>query len=151
MPNNPAAPIDDASYRAKGGTVESREVPIADHALRGDRAGHAPLVVRGAVQGLHGAERRRPLFHVARRSSTERWRSTAAANVSFHCEDPVLLEQHRGEPTHERRRPPACEISATQFALADDRKVRTDGANCAITPSAKGLPLIREARSRASR
>jgi dihydroorotase len=40
------------------------------------------------------------------------------ANVSFHCEDPVLLSAHRGEPTHERRRPAACEISATRFALA---------------------------------
>ncbi len=69
------------------------------------------------------------------------------ANVSFHCEDPVLLEQHRGEPTHERRRPPACELSATQFALQMIEKYELRGKLCHYSVG-EGLPLIREARRR---
>src|SRR5947199_129568 len=38
-------------------------------------------------------------------------------DVSFHCEDPALLDVYQIAPTHETRRPPECEVSATAFAL----------------------------------
>jgi dihydroorotase len=66
-------------------------------------------------------------------------------DVSFHCEDPVLLEAHRNESTHERRRPAACEISATRFALQMIEKHRLTGKLCHYSVG-EGLPLIREAR-----
>ena len=69
------------------------------------------------------------------------------AHVSFHCEDPVLLSAHRGEATHERRRPAACEISATRFALAMIEKYDLTGKLCHYSVG-EGLPLIREARRR---
>ena len=67
--------------------------------------------------------------------------------VSFHCEDPVLLEQHQSAPTHEARRPPECELSATRFALAMIEKYGLTGKLCHYSVG-EGLPLIRAAKAR---
>ena len=65
--------------------------------------------------------------------------------VSFHCEDPILLEQHRGAATHEERRPPTCELSATRFALLMVEKYGLTGKLCHYSVG-EGLPLIRAAQ-----
>ena len=67
--------------------------------------------------------------------------------VSFHCEDPVLLEKHKSAATHEARRPPECELSATRFALAMIEKYRLRGKLCHYSVG-EGLPLIRAAKAR---
>jgi dihydroorotase len=67
--------------------------------------------------------------------------------VSFHCEDPVLLDRHRGAATHEARRPPECELSATRFALMLIEKHGLTGKLCHYSVG-EGLPLIRAARER---
>jgi dihydroorotase len=67
--------------------------------------------------------------------------------VSFHCEDPLLLEQHQGAPTHQQRRPPECELSATRFALAMIEKHRLAGKLCHYSVG-EGLALIRAAKAR---
>src|SRR5262249_28083482 len=67
--------------------------------------------------------------------------------VSFHCEDPVLLEQHKAAPMHEARRPPECELSATRFALALIENYGLTGKLCHYSVGA-GLPLIRAAKAR---
>src|SRR5262249_1383570 len=50
--------------------------------------------------------------------------------VSFHCEDPVLLDRHRWAATHEARRPAECELSATRFALEMIAKHGLTGKLC---------------------
>jgi dihydroorotase len=67
--------------------------------------------------------------------------------VSFHCEDPVLLDRHRTAATHEARRPPECELSAVRFALAMVEKHGLTGKLCHFSVG-EGLPLIREAKAR---
>src|SRR5262249_10941624 len=67
-------------------------------------------------------------------------------NVSFHCEEPLLLEQHASAPTHEARRPPECELSATQFALALIQRYGLRGKLCHYSVGA-GLEQIRRART----
>ena len=64
--------------------------------------------------------------------------------VSFHCEDPILLETHKAALTHEARRPPECEMSATRFALAMIEKYQLVGKLCHYSVG-EGLPLIRAA------
>src|SRR5205823_9926871 len=70
--------------------------------------------------------------------------------VSFHCEDPVLLDRYRSAPTHEARRPAECELSATRFALLMIEKYGLQGKLCHYSVGA-GLPLIRAARERGLR
>jgi dihydroorotase len=67
--------------------------------------------------------------------------------VSFHCEDPVLLEKHKAAPTHEARRPPECELSATRFALAMIEKYGLTGKLCHYSVG-EGLQLIRDAKKK---
>jgi dihydroorotase len=74
----------------------------------------------------------------------------AGQNVSFHCEDPVLLEKHKGAATHEKRRPPECELSATRFALAMIEKYDLVGKLCHYSVG-EGLPLIRAAKAKGLR
>ena len=68
-------------------------------------------------------------------------------DVSFHCEDPLLLETHKNAPTHEERRPAECEVSATRFALQMIEKYDLTGKLCHYSVG-EGLPLIRAARQR---
>jgi dihydroorotase len=67
--------------------------------------------------------------------------------VSFHCEDPQLLDQHKTAATHELRRPPECELSATRFALAMIEKYQLVGKLCHYSVG-EGLALIRAAKQR---
>ena len=59
----------------------------------------------------------------------------------------MLLEQHQSAPTHEARRPPECELSATRFALAMIEKYGLTGKLCHYSVG-EGLPLIRAAKAR---
>jgi len=146
MPNNSAAPIDDASYRAKQELVDRRRVPIHITLYAGIGPNKHPLSFAVPYKVYMGPSVGDLYF-----TSLEELDRTLAqyrgANVSFHCEDPVLLEAHRGEPTHERRRPPACEISATRFALEMIEKYELRGKLCHYSVG-EGLRLIRDARRR---
>jgi dihydroorotase len=146
MPNNPAAPIDDASYRAKQELVKSRNVPIHITLYAGIGPNTRPLSFAAPYKVYMGPSVG-DLYFTSLAKLDRTLAHYRGANVSFHCEDPVLLQKHRGEPTHERRRPPECEISATLFALRMIEKHKLRGKLCHYSVG-EGLPLIREARRR---
>jgi dihydroorotase len=146
MPNNPAAPVDDASYAAKERLLLGQDLPVVYTLYAGIGPGTRPLgrdVPYKAYMGPSVGE----LFF----SSLEQLDATLAGYrgraVSFHCEDPILLEKYRGAPTHEGRRPPECELSATRFALAMVEKYGLTGKLCHYSVG-EGLSLIREAKAR---
>jgi dihydroorotase len=146
MPNNPAAPMDDATYAAKEQLVAHANLPVTFTLYAGIGPGTQPLsrvVPYKAYMGPSvGDLYFRSLEELDRTLLHYRGRP-----VSFHCEDPVLLEQHRSAPTHEARRPPECELSATRFALAMIEKYGLTGKLCHYSV-AEGLPLIRAAKAR---
>lgn len=57
----------------------------------------------------------------------------AGKSVTFHCEDPIALEQYRGKQTHEQRRPPTCEVEAVEFALNLITKFGISGRVCNVS------------------
>lgn len=65
--------------------------------------------------------------------------------VSFHCEDPELLEKSKSAPTHNERRPVEAEVLATKDALKLIKKYKLKGKLCHYS-SGEGLDVIREAR-----
>jgi dihydroorotase len=71
-------------------------------------------------------------------------------NVSFHCEDPVILAAHAGEATHEQRRPAAAEVTATEFALYLIETYELQGKLCHYSTGG-GLEKIRAAKERGVR
>jgi dihydroorotase len=146
MPNNPAAPVDDASYAAKERLVEAARLPVTFTLYAGIGPGTRPLSRKVPYKAYMGPSVGELFF-----TSLEQLEQTLTAYrgqaVSFHCEDPVLLEKHRAAPTHEERRPAECELSATRFALAMIEKYALSGKLCHYSVE-EGLPLIRAARAR---
>jgi len=146
MPNNPAAPIDDGSYAAKEKLLLGQDLPVVFTLYAGIGPGTRPLnrdVPYKAYMGPSVGE----LFFSTLEDLDKTLSHYPGRNVSFHCEDPILLEQHRGAATHEARRPAECELSATRFALAMIEKYGLRGKLCHYSVG-EGLPLIRAAKAR---
>ncbi len=146
MPNNPAAPVDDESYAAKREHLKKRNVPIPVTLYAGIGPGTRPLSFSAPYKVYMGPSVGDLFFSTLDEldATLARYRGRA---VSFHCEDPVLLDAHRDALTHEQRRPPECEVSATRFALSMIEKYDLRGKLCHYSVG-EGLPLIREARQR---
>src|ERR1035438_8680168 len=146
MPNNPAAPIDDGSYAVKQALVRKQNLPVVFTLYAGIGPGTKPLkrvVPYKAYMGPSVGD----LFFTSLEQLEQTLASYAGQAVSFHCEDPVLLDAHKGAATHEARRPPECELSATRFALAMIEKYRLVGKLCHYSVG-EGLALIRAAKAK---
>ncbi|HLI78258.1 MAG TPA: amidohydrolase family protein, partial [Acidobacteriaceae bacterium] len=114
MPNNPTAPVDDARYAAKEQLTAKSDVHVTLYA--GIGPGTHPLqrhVPYKAYMGPSVGD----LFFTSQAQLEETIARYRGCNVSFHCEDPEILESSRHEATHEERRPARAEITATKFAL----------------------------------
>jgi dihydroorotase len=146
MPNNPVAPTDDATYRGKQEHLRQRRIPIQVTLYAGIGPGTRPLSfpVPYKVYMGHSVG---DLFFTRLEELDATLARYRGCDVSFHCEDPVLLEAHRHAATHEERRPAECEVSATRFALKMIEKYELTGKLCHYSVG-EGLPLIREARRR---
>ncbi len=146
MPNNPAAPIDDESYRAKQRHLAGRDVPIQVTLYAGIGPGTRPLSFPAPYKAYMGHSVG-DLFFTSLAQIDEALAHYRGCDVSFHCEDPELLDANKGAATHEARRPPECEVSATRFALQMIEKHGLRGKLCHYSVG-EGLPLIRAARQR---
>jgi dihydroorotase len=146
MPNNPAAPIDDASYGAKERLVLDGKLPVTFTLYAGIGPGTRPLQRHVPYKAYMGPSVGDLFFRTLEEleQTLAHYRGRA---VSFHCEDPVLLEKHKSAATHEARRPAECELSATRFALAMIEKYGLTGKLCHYSV-AEGLPLIRQAKAK---
>jgi dihydroorotase len=146
MPNNPAAPVDDPGYAAKERLVAAAELPVAFTLYAGIGPGTRPLA-RGVPYKAYMGPSVGDLFFTSLEELDRTLAHYRGRPVSFHCEDPELLQRHRGAATHEARRPPECELSATRFALAMVEKHGLTGKLCHYSVG-EGLPLIRAAKAR---
>ena len=146
MPNNPAAPIDDASYAVKETLLQKQNLPVVFTLYAGIGPGTRPLARKVPYKAYMGPSVGE-LYFTSLDQLDQTLASYSGQAVSFHCEDPALLEQHKGAATHEERRPPECELSATRFALAMIEKYRLVGKLCHYSVG-EGLPLIRAAKAR---
>lgn len=146
MPNNPIAPITDETYRAKEALVKERNVPVHFTLYAGIGPGTKPLSFAVPYKAYMGPSVG-DLFFSSLAQLEETLKHYRGKHVSFHCEDPELLEKHKNAPTHEERRPAACELSATRFALQMIEKYELIGKLCHYSVG-EGLPLIKEARAR---
>src|SRR5262245_59566024 len=145
MPNNPAAPIDDASYAAKEALLAKQNLPVVFTLYAGIGPGTKPLSRHVPYKAYMGPSVGDLFFSTLEQLEATLANYTGKA-VSFHCEDPVLLDKHQGAARHEERRPPECELSATRFALAMIEKYQLQGKLCHYSVG-EGLPLIRAAKA----
>ncbi len=144
MPNNPVAPVDDARYRAKQELAKKALVDITLYA--GIGPGTRPLSSLVPYKVFMGPSVG-DLFFTSRGALEETIHEYRGASVSFHCEDPEILESHKGEATHEARRPREAEIAAIDFALALIERYGLTGKICHLS-TAEGLKKIMDAKTR---
>ena len=144
MPNNPIAPVDDARWLAKQTVAERCAVHVTLYAGIGPQT--SPLARHVPYKAFMGPSVG-DLFFSSQAQLEQVITQYRGKNVSFHCEDPVILEAHKGEATHEKRRPAVAEITATEFALYLIEKYELVGKLCHYSTRG-GLPKIREAKAR---
>ena len=144
MPNNPIPPIDDASYLKKLGLIERSEVPILLYAGIGPETRALSFKVPyKAYMGPSIGD----LFFKDNASLDKVLDHYRGELVSFHCEDPEILDEYKHELTHECKRPVQAEVVATKTALALIEKYQLRGKLCHYS-SGEGLELIKAAKQK---
>ena len=145
MPNNPVPPIDDESYEKKLNLAcEKAQGEIWIYA--GIGPGTKPLTLAVPYKAYMGPSVG-DLFFKDLESLENSISHYEGQWVSFHCEDPEILDRHTGEEHHHLRRPITAEVVATRDALKLIEKYKLKGKLCHYS-SREGLNLIREARKR---
>ncbi|WP_039948702.1 amidohydrolase family protein [Leptospira fainei] len=144
MPNNPLPPVNDDIYRRKQELADRSPVRITLYAGIGPKT--KPLTLHVPYKAFMGPSVGELFFH-----SNEQLEDTIkhyeGQNVSFHCEDPEILEKSQGELLHEDRRPPEAETLATDFALYLIEKYGLKGKLCHYS-TGEGLQRIINAKRR---
>ncbi len=127
MPNCPVPPVDDASYDARAALTTSSAVPILLYAGIGPAT--KPLSKKVPYKAFMGHSIG-DLFFNTREELEAAISRYAGQWVSFHCEDPEIMDAHKGEKTHEERRPAEAELSAVDTALGLIEKYSLHGKIC---------------------
>ena len=142
MPNNPIPPIDSASYEEKFKLALKACGELWLYAGIGPET--RPLSYKVPYKVYMGPSVGELFFKdlPTLDQSLSFYRNQV---VSFHCEDPQILEDHKNEPTHHERRPVTAETVATKDALDLIEKYSLQGKLCHYS-SGEGLGLIRKAR-----
>jgi dihydroorotase len=144
MPNNPIPPVDNASYEAKMKLAEKAKGELWLYAGIGPET--RPLTYPVPYKVYMGPSIGE-LFFKDLETLDHTLAHYKGETVSFHCEDPVILEDHKHLPQHHEKRPVSAEVMATKDALSLIEKYKLKGKLCHYS-SGEGLKVIREARSR---
>lgn len=144
MPNNPVPPVDENSYSAKMELTHKSPIHITLYAGIGPST--HPLT-RDVPYKVFMGPSIGELFFEDNDSLEKVMERYAGQNVSFHCEDPVVLTANKSKPTHEERRPKEAETIATDFALRLIEKYNLRGKLCHYSTK-EGLQKIIAAKKR---
>jgi dihydroorotase len=144
MPNNPVAPIDDAAYANKQSLCSSAPIHFTLYAGIGPET--SPLKKKVPYKAFMGPSIGDLFFNSAEEleKTIARYRG---CHVSFHCEDPYILEISKNNATHSDRRPRGAANTATAFALYLIEKYELKGKLCHFS-TGDGLDLVRAAKNR---
>lgn len=144
MPNNPTAPIDDKSYAEKKELAQKCPTEVVLYAGIGENT--KPLQKKVPYKVFMGPSIGNLFFH----SLAELEKILAqyhGCSISFHCEDPKILEENKEQSTHEKRRPSEAEVKAIDFALLMIEKYNLQGKICHCS-TREGIEKIKNAKMR---
>lgn len=147
MPNNPIPPVDEPTYSKKRKLADRSNIHITLYAGIGPNT--KPLKQSVPYKVFMGPSIGELFFH-DNQTLEDTIRAYAGENVSFHCEDPEILEKYQNEKFHEDRRPPEAETTATDFALYLIEKYDLRGKLCHYS-TGKGLSKIKLAKQKDSK
>lgn len=144
MPNNPIPPVDDSTYQKKEDLTKKAPIHITLYAGIGPET--QPLSRNVPYKVFMGPSIGELFFkdNISLENTIQHYQGQ---NVSFHCEDPEVLESSKQEKNHEDRRPKKAEILATEFALYLIEKYKLKGKLCHYS-TGEGLQKILAAKKR---
>ncbi len=144
MPNNPVPPVDNESYSKKLSLSYKAHHCIWFYAGIGPKT--RPLTETVPYKVYMGPSIG-DLFFKDTLTLDETLSHYKGQTVSFHCEDPVILDENKSLALHHEKRPSRAEVVATADALHLIEKYSLKGKLCHYS-TGEGLKLIREARKR---
>lgn len=144
MPNNPVPPIDHDSYFQKLDLSSKMSIPFLMYAGIGPNTN--PLEKEVPYKAFMGPSIGDLYFkdNIVLEETIKRYKNQW---VSFHCEDPIVLEESKINADHFSKRPVKAEILATDFALYLIEKYHLKGKLCHYS-SGLGLDKIIAAKKR---
>ena len=144
MPNNPVPPIDDHSYLEKLKLTDNNKIPILLYAGIGPHT--KPLSFKVPYKVYMGPSVGELYFKSNKEldSVLENYRDQI---VSFHCEDPDILDSNKNELNHFTKRPISAELMATDIAIELIEKYNLKGKLCHYS-AGEGLSKIQQAKAR---
>ena len=142
MPNTPEPLTDEAGYRQK--YMLSRYSGIEVLLYAGIGPGTRPLAIDIPYKVFMGKSVGELFFTSGKElgNALERYRGKS---VSFHCEDPVIIEEKKDEKTHCDRRPPEAEARAVELAIELIQEFELRGKLCHISTK-EGMLQVERAR-----
>ncbi|MBP7804598.1 MAG: dihydroorotase [Candidatus Pacebacteria bacterium] len=144
MPNCPVPPVDDATFDARNALTEKSPVTIALYAGIGPTT--RPLSKKVPYKAFMGHSIG-DLFFNSREELEQALEHYKGESVSFHCEDPEIMDEHVDGETHEQRRPESAEWSAVDTAIELIEKYSLKGKVCHISTK-EGVDKIVTAKKR---
>jgi dihydroorotase len=144
MPNNPIAPIDDASYDAKLELTKKSPVTVM---LYGGIGPHTRPLSKKVPYKVFMGHSVGDLFFTNSEDLEKVISQYKGQQVSFHCENPKILEENKDALTHEAKRPAVAEISAIDFAIELIEKYNLVGKICHAS-TVEGIEKIIAAKKR---
>lgn len=148
MPNNVVPPVDDTSYDIKNELAKSasRRTGV-DIVLYAGIGPHTSLLNKKVPYKVFMGHSIGDLFFTNYEDLEKAIAKYNGQNVSFHCEDPKILEENKNELKHESRRPSTAEVSAVDFALHLIQKYNLIGKICHAS-TIEAINKIVDAKSR---
>lgn len=144
MPNNPVPPVDDESYNTKKELTKKSDVEIILYAGIGSQTN--PLKQNVPYKVFMG-QSIGDLFFSTHESLENALAKYEGKNISFHCEDPNILESCCNADTHEHKRPKEAEILAVDIALELIEKYNLKGKICHAS-TVEAIEKIKNAKIR---
>ncbi|XDD49920.1 amidohydrolase family protein [Leptospira sp. WS92.C1] len=144
MPNNPVPPVDEKTYSKKRILADKSPIHITLYAGIGPNT--KPLKESVPYKVFMGPSIGELFFH-NNQTLEDTIQNYKGENISFHCEDPEILERHQDETLHEDRRPAEAETMATDFALYLIEKYDLRGKLCHYS-TGDGLNKIKAAKKK---
>ena len=145
MPNNPVPPVDDESYDEKYQLAKKCPVEVVLYGAIGK--GSVPIYRQSAPYTVYLGRSVGDLFFEDFDQLEKVLEKYRGHNLSFHCEDPKVLQQNERQSSHELQRPPEAEISAVDFALSMIEEYELKGKICHLS-TAEGLKRIVAAKAK---
>jgi len=145
MPNNPVPPVDDASYDAKFELTKKSDVTVLLYGLIEE--GTKPLSKKVPYKAVLGTGFANHRFFSRYEDLDTALESYRGQYVSFHCEDPKILEEYAHHEMHEDQRPSSSETTAVDIVLPLIEKHGLHGKICHCS-TMHGVEKVVEAKKR---